>query len=106
MHGLGVAGGLSEAGLPQGHIPTVARTLVGSPVRAVTRRHLLVMGALLTLVCITASGAQAQDRNSPSSSDRNGVVSPVVDASDIRFLRFSVDDAPRSRIATASETTL
>jgi hypothetical protein len=48
MHGLGVAGGLSEAGLPQGHIPTVARTLVGPPVRAVTRRHLLVMGALLT----------------------------------------------------------
>ena len=55
--------------------------------------------ALLVLACIATSPAHAQDRRPASPSDQNALVRlPVVDEHDIRFLPFSVDDAPRSRI--------
>ena len=46
MHGLGFAGGLSEAGLPQGHIPTALLFFsVG-----VESGHFLFIGAVLSLI--------------------------------------------------------
>jgi ligand-binding sensor domain-containing protein len=51
------------------------------------------------LFCVTASGAGAQDRNAVSTSRHGGIVKlPVVDKQDIRFLPFSVNEAPRSRV--------
>jgi len=46
MHGLGFAGGLSEAGLPQGHIP--AALLFFSV--GVESGHFLFIGAVLSLI--------------------------------------------------------
>jgi hypothetical protein len=60
------------------------------------RRILVGMGALVTLVSMATSTADAQNREDRS---RDALVRlPVVDGSDIHFLRFAVDDAPRSRI--------
>lgn len=48
MHGLGFAGGLSEAGLPQGHIPTALLFFsVG-----VESGHFLFIGAVLSLIAL------------------------------------------------------
>ena len=48
MHGLGFAGGLSEAGLPQGHIPTALLSFsVG-----VESGHFLFIGAVLSLIVL------------------------------------------------------
>jgi hydrogenase/urease accessory protein HupE len=48
MHGLGFAGGLSEAGLPQGHIPTALLFFsVG-----VESGHFLFIGAVLSLIVL------------------------------------------------------
>jgi len=46
MHGLGFAGGLSEAGLPDGHIPTALLFFS----LGVETGHLLFIGAVLSLV--------------------------------------------------------
>ena len=64
------------------------------------RRGAAHTAALLTLLCIATSHAHAEDRNPLRTSDRIGgiVHLPVVDGRDIRFLRFSVEEAPRSRI--------
>lgn len=49
MHGLGFAGGLSEAGLPQGHIPTALLFFsVG-----VESGHFLFIGTVLSLIALT-----------------------------------------------------
>jgi len=48
MHGLGFASGLSEAGLPQGHIPTALLFFsIG-----VESGHFLFIGAVLTLIAV------------------------------------------------------
>lgn len=48
MHGLGFAGGLSEAGLPQGHIPTALLFFSGG----VETGHFLFIGAVLSLIAL------------------------------------------------------
>ena len=71
------------------------------PMRALDhrRRLLLVIGALQAIVCLRTVQAAAQDRDPASTSAQQGLVRlPVVEGRDIRFLPFSVDDAPRSRI--------
>jgi signal transduction histidine kinase/CheY-like chemotaxis protein/ligand-binding sensor domain-containing protein len=56
------------------------------------------------LFCVTAPSSGAQDRNAPSTSRPSGIVKlPVVDKQDIRFLPFSVNEAPRSRIRSITQ---
>ena len=63
------------------------------------RRGAAHTAALLTLLCIATSHAHAEDRNPLRTSDQRELVRlPVVDGRDIRFLRFSVEEPPRSRI--------
>src|SRR4051812_40296555 len=57
-----------------------------------------VVGAVILFFAST-SGASGQDRNRASASRPSGVVKlPVVNKQDFRFLPFSVNEAPRSRI--------
>ena len=48
MHGLGFAGGLSEAGLPQGHIPTALLFFSAG----VETGHFLFIGSVLSLIAL------------------------------------------------------
>ena len=48
MHGLGFAGGLSEAGLPQGHVPTALLFFS----LGVETGHFLFIGVVLSLVAL------------------------------------------------------
>jgi hypothetical protein len=50
MHGLGFAGGLSEAGLPVGHIPT-ALLFFSAGVEA---GHVLFIGVVLSLIVLVS----------------------------------------------------
>jgi signal transduction histidine kinase/ligand-binding sensor domain-containing protein/CheY-like chemotaxis protein/HPt (histidine-containing phosphotransfer) domain-containing protein len=66
--------------------------------------NLFAMGALMALVCTATSNVHAQDHERRSASVQNGVVRlPVADGTDIHFLRFAVDDAPRSRITSVMQ---
>ena len=60
----------------------------------------LVLGALM-LFCVTASGADAQDRTASSTSRDGGIVKiPVVDKQDIRFTHVSGDKESFQRANT------
>ena len=66
MHGLGFASGLSEAGLPDGHIPT-ALLFFSLGVEA---GHFLFIGVVLSLVALARRVRAARNRNGHSSSRR------------------------------------
>jgi HupE / UreJ protein len=48
MHGLGFAGGLSEAGLPAGHVPTALLFFSGG----VEAGHFMFIGAVLAFIAL------------------------------------------------------
>jgi hypothetical protein len=64
MHGLGFAGGLSEAGLPDGHIPTALLFFsIG-----VETGHFLFIGVVLSLIAL---GHRIASRLTPISHQRS-----------------------------------
>ena len=67
MHGLGFAGGLSEAGLPDGHIPT-ALLFFSIGVEA---GHFLFIGVVLSLLALLY---RAASRLAPSNQQRSGII--------------------------------
>src|SRR3954453_11245449 len=65
--------------------------------------HRRILLGTLMLFCITLSRAGAQDRKAVSTSREGGVKLPVVDKQDIRFLPFSVNGAPRTRVRSIAQ---